>query len=75
MIDMFVPEIRAPFHFFNICWCEMALLKASAIIINKVGDKGSPCRIPYVEGKNPSCFPLMINENQAPEIQALTHLH
>ena len=44
-------------------------------MIKKIGDKGSPCQTPCVEGKKPAGLPLIITENQALEIHALIHLH
>ena len=52
-----------------------SLAEASIIIMNNAGDIGSPCLTPYVEEKKPKAFLLMITKNEAPDIQALIHLH
>ena len=71
MTKIIVPSIFAPFHLLDRWWCLIFLLRASAMMINKAGERGSPYRRPFVEEKKPFTDPLIMTENQAPEMQSL----
>jgi hypothetical protein len=48
------------------------LVKYSMQVMNKYGDRGSPCRTPHLPGKNPNSSPLTATEYEAVSTQVIT---
>lgn len=75
MIEIDVLAIQIPCHRFFSFLVLIILLNASSIMINRKGERGSPCQSPCEEPKNIAGEPLMIVEKEALEMHALIHLH
>lgn len=67
--------ILMPCHMFWEDFIFIIWLRASAIIIKREGDKGSPCLTHWVEEEKPDGVPLIITEKIALEMHALIYLH